>query len=156
MTEMSSQNINWKTPTIALVGTIIVLAVVIGIVVYTTSLNSHGTIKAKAINCQIYFDPGATQVVTEVNWGTLLPNDGVNQTVYIKNTGNSPANITWTTSNPYPATVWDHVTFNINIPAAKNVPAGAIVPATLSLIALPSDATGNYDFGFTIVITATG
>ncbi len=136
---------------------IIVLALTSGLAVSgllntSRTLPSTGTIMA--INVEVYWDIAGTQNVTSIDWGVPEPGDVVNKTVYVKNTGNNPMNISMSTSNWTPAgastdlsLIWDQ--------EGVAVASGGTVQAILSLDVSPG-ISGVSDFSFNIVIEGTG
>jgi hypothetical protein len=107
-----------------------------------------------AINVEVYWDITGTQNVTSIDWGVPAPGDVVNKTVYVKNTGNNPMNISMSTSNWAPvgastdlSLIWDQ--------EGVAVASGGTVQAILSLDVSPG-ISGISDFSFNIVIEGTG
>jgi hypothetical protein len=103
-----------------------------------------------AINVEVYWDISGTQNVTSIDWGIPAPGDKVNQTIYVKNTGNSPMNITLTTTGWAPAVattymdvIWDQ--------EGASLAAGSTIQAIITLD-VSSGITGISDYSFDIVI----
>jgi hypothetical protein len=64
---------------------------------------------------KLYWDSQATNEVTHVDWGSIIPGDIANRTIYIKNFGGVPVNITLTIENWNPANASSYITFNDDI-----------------------------------------
>ena len=140
------------------IGSLIIIAfalisglAVSGLLTASRTLSSSGSIMA--INVEIYWDSAGTQNVTSVDWGIPAPGDKVNHTIYVKNTGNGPMNITLTTTGWTPVgaatyldVLWDQ--------EGASVAAGNTVQAIITLD-VSSGITGISDFSFDIVIEGT-
>lgn len=126
--------------------------VVSGLLTVSKTLTSTGSVKA--INVEVYWDLACTQVVSSIDWGTPEPGDSINQTVYIKNTGTAPMNLSLSTSGWVPVEAGNYLTLSWNSEGAV-VAAEGIVQALLTLD-VSSSVTGITDFSFDIVIEGTG
>ena len=138
-----------------LVGTVIVLAFVVGVLYYSVSVRAVGSIYVKSVNCVVYFDGAGTQPVTQINWGSLPPDSAVNQTVYLKNTGNAACNFTISTSawDPSNAGTWIALTYDLK--GQVNVPVNSIIPCVLTE-SISADIVNVTNYTYNIVITASG
>ncbi len=135
---------------------IVAIALISGLAVsglLTTSRTLSSTGSIMAINVEVFWDSAGTQNVTSVDWGIPAPGDKVNQTIYVKNTGNGPMNITLTTIGWTPAgaatyldVLWDQ--------EGTSVAAGNIIQAIITLD-VSSGITRISDFSFDIVIEGT-
>lgn len=126
--------------------------VVSGLLTVSKTLTSTGSVKA--INVEVYWDLACTQVVSSIDWGTPEPGDSINQTVYIKNTGTAPMNLSLSTSGWVPVEAGNYLTLSWDREGAV-VAAEGIVQALLTLD-VSSSVTGITDFSFDIVIEGTG
>lgn len=123
-----------------------------GLLSTTRTLPSTGTIMA--INVEVYWDSAGTQNVTTIDWGIPAPGDVVTKTIYVKNAGNNPMNISMSISSWAPAGASTYLTVTWDQESAV-VAAGATVQAIISLD-VSSGITGISDFSFNIVIEGTG
>jgi hypothetical protein len=147
---VSSQN---KTFTYVAAAGIILTAIVVGaILYYSYKINATGRIKA--IGIKVYADLDCTKEVSSVYWGEVPSGGYAETTVYIKNTGNAPVNLSLTTENWQPSTasqyltlVWDYAGTPLTANEVRRVKLTLKVSATV---------TGITDFSFDIIITASG
>jgi hypothetical protein len=136
---------------------IIALALASGLAVsglLSTSLTLPSTGTVLAINVEVYWDIAGTQNVTSIDWGIPAPGDIVTRTVYVKNTGNNPMDVSLSTSgwNPAGAATYLTVTWDRE---GTLISAGNLIPAVITLD-VSSGITGITDFSFNIVIEGTG
>ena len=136
---------------------IIVLALVSGLAVSgllsnSMTLPSTGTIMA--INVEVYWDSAGTQSVTSIDWGIPAPGDTLTKTVYVKNTGNNPMNISLSTSGWAPAGAATYLTVTWDQEGAAVLAGGTV--QTIITLDVSSVTTGITDFSFNIVIEGTG
>ena len=137
--------------------TIVALAITSGLVVsglltVSKTLSSTGTVKA--INVEVYWDSSCTQVVNSIDWGIPGPGDSVSQTVYVKNGGNAPMNISLSVSGWSPVEVESYLGVFWDREDAVVV-AGGFVQAVI-ILDVSSSITGISDFSFDIVVEGTG
>ena len=123
-----------------------------GLLTTSRTLSSSGTIMA--INVEVFWDGAGTQNVTSIDWGIPSPGETVTKTVYVKNTGNNPMNISLSTLNWSPAGAATYLTVTWDQEGTV-VDAGSIVPAVITLD-VSSGITGISNFSFDIVIEGTG
>jgi hypothetical protein len=152
---MSQQSNNWRTVSAVLIGTVIVLALVVGIMYYNSTISASGIIYIKAVSCAVYFDNAGTQSVTAINWGSLPPDSAVNQTIYLKNTGNTACNFTVSTSNFSPSNAGTWISLTYDLKGAINVPANSIVPCVLTE-SISANITGISSYSYSVTVTASG
>jgi len=127
-------------------------AVVTGILTTSRTVGSSGTVKA--INVEVYWDLGCTQVVDQIDWGILEPSDTPTKTVYVKNTGNAALTLSMTYSGWDPPEAGSYITLSWDKESSTVDPdgvTGAIL--TLSVSGSISDIT---TFTFDITIEGTG
>ena len=138
-----------------LVAVVLALAsslVVSGLLTVSKTLSSTGSVKA--INVEVFWDLACTQVVSSIDWGTPEPGDLIDRTVYVKNTGNAPMNVSLSASGWVPVEAGNYLTMSWDREGAV-VAAGEVVQAVLTLDVSVS-ITGITDFSFDIVIEGTG
>lgn len=130
-----------------------VLAIVLVVAVaatwsYVLLLRCKGRIVT--IGVEAYSDPGATQVLREIDWGTIAPGQGYSRTAYIRNMGSIPCTLNWTTRDfdPPGASV---IVFSTDYQGQTLAP-GQILPVVVGIF--PPWGVPAGDFTFTIVITA--
>ncbi|EMR74221.1 hypothetical protein MCGE09_00094 [Thaumarchaeota archaeon SCGC AB-539-E09] len=123
-----------------------------GLLTTSKTLTSSGSVKT--INVEVYWDNLCTHVVNSVDWGTPEPGEVVDQTVYIKNSGSAPLNVSIKTSNWTPVEAANYITFTWDNEGVS-IDSDQVLQASLTLTV--SDAiTGISDFLFNIVIEGTG
>jgi hypothetical protein len=105
-----------------------------------------------AVNLGVYSDSDCTQTTTALNVGSLSPGGIATQTVYIKNTGNTPETLTMTTNNWTPTNAPTYLTLTWTRQNTV-LNAGATIPATLTLTAASN--TGSLTT-FSCDVTFTG
>jgi len=137
---------------IAIVGLILTVTTA-GLLSASQSVYSTGTVDITAVNVGVYSDAGCTLSLTSISWGTISPGNSVTQTIYVKNTGNTPITLSMTTSN------WNPVAANGPISISWNrqsqvLSAGSSIAATVTLT-VSSSISGVTDFSVNIVITGT-
>ena len=138
-----------------LVAVVLALAsslVVSGLLTVSKTLSSTGSVKA--INVEVFWDLACTQVVSSIDWGTPEPGDSISRTVYVKNTGSAPMNVSLSASGWVPVEVGNYLTLSWDREGAV-VTADVVVQAVLTLD-VSGSITGITDFSFNIVIEGTG
>jgi len=126
--------------------------VVSGLLTVSKTLSSTGTVKA--INVEVYWDLACTQVVSSIDWGTPEPGDSVSQTVYVKDDGNAPMNVSLSASGWSPVGADAYLGVSWDSEGALIV-AGGVLQAVITLD-VSSSITGITNFSFDIVIEGTG
>jgi hypothetical protein len=89
-----------KTQSVAIVAgvaTIIAVAAIAAIIYFQYPISSHGVLRS--IGCQVYGDSAQTMLVSAIDWGALSPGDYSNVTIWVKNNGTVPINLTLSSSN---------------------------------------------------------
>ena len=138
-----------------LVAVVLALAsslVVSGLLTVSKTLSSTGSVKA--INVEVFWDLACTQVVSSIDWGTPEPGDSIDRTVYVKNTGNAPMNVSLLASGWVPVEAGNYLTLSWDREGAE-VAADEVVQALLTLD-VSGSITGITDFSFDTVIEGTG
>lgn len=131
---------------------IVAIAVTAVTVYYTLRIRGRGVIKT--IGLEAYADEDCTQIVSEVDWGLIGPQEVKKITLYLKNTGNIPVNMTLTTENWTPSIAADYMTLTWDYDGSPVAP-DAVCRVDL-ILSVSCDITGVDNFAFDIVITAVG
>ena len=141
----------------ALLWTIVLLAGSMCLVTYAVSnylriIASTGTVKA--VNVGVYWNQNCTETVTSIDWGMLEPAESKNATIYLKNEGNTPINLSLNTSNWNPAEARNYVNLNWTY-SGENLQPDQALPATLTL-SVEQNVTNITTFNFDIIIIGEG
>ena len=115
-------------------------------------INNQGTVKALGVG--VYWDSNCTNPVSLINWGTVEPGSTNNVTVYVRNEGNTAANISMTTENWNPSNAPNYLALIWNFNGQQLNPSEA-VQITLSLD-VSSNVQGIENFSFDIIISMGG
>jgi hypothetical protein len=92
--------------------------------------------------------------MNSVDWGTPKSGGKVYQTVYIKNPGSAPLNVSMTTSNWAPVEAANYITLTWDSEGAS-IDSDQVLQALL-MLSVSDTITGVTDFSFNIVIEGTG
>lgn len=132
---------------------VVITAVVTAVTVYyVLRIRGHGRIKT--IGVSAYADPDCTKLVSEIDWGTL-PAGGLSQTtLYLKNTGNYPVNLTLSTENWDPSRAKQYMSLGWDY-CGDSLAPGEVCAVILTLSVEP-EVSGVTDFSFDITIRAAG
>jgi hypothetical protein len=131
---------------------IMVTAVALALLQSTQTIPNTGSIKA--IGVGVYENSACTVPLSSLTWGTLDPGSSTIKTMYVKNEGTSPMNLSMTTNTWNPANALNYITVTWN-QNGTIVNAGLNVQANVTLTVSPS-ISGIPSFAFTMVITGTG
>ena len=134
---------------IALAATSLFLSLVTAGIIATQTIPSSGTVTT--VNVGVYSNSDCTENCTSINWGTMYPDDTVNKTVYVKNTGTVPITLSITDGNWDPINASNYLTLTWD-KQGKVLEAGNSVPANLTL-SVASDTGDLRSFNFNIIIT---
>jgi hypothetical protein len=104
----------------------------------------------KGINTGIYSDQACTTQVRSINWGLIEPGATANQTVYVRNEGDTPTTLTVTLSNWNPANSYNHISITWNY-TGQTVDVNQVIPVTFTLH-VSENVQGISDFSFDITI----
>ncbi len=137
---------------IALVGLLLAVTTA-GVLTVTQSVYSTGTVDVTAVNVGVYSDSGCTLSLTSISWGSTSPGNSVTQTIYVKNTGNTPITLSMATSNWNPTSANGPISVSWNR-QSQVLSAGSSIAATLTL-SVSSSIDGITDFSVNIVVTGT-
>jgi len=113
-------------------------------------IQSTGHIFTLNLGIGIYNDPECTNILSQLNWGTLTAGESASNTIYIKNTGNTQLHINISTANWIPTDGHTHITLTSNV---NNFPLnlGSTQSAILTLT-VSNNIPGDIDFSFEIVV----
>jgi len=123
-----------------------------GLLTTSKTLSSSGSVKA--INVEVFWDNECTQAVSSVDWGTPEPGESIEKTVFVKNTGNAPMNLSQSTSGWNPVDTESYLTLSWDL-EGMIISANEVLQAVLTLH-VSSDISGITDFAFNIIIEGTG
>lgn len=101
----------------------------------------------------IYADATCTTALSSISWGQVTPGATVDQTLYIRNEGQSAVSLYKSVTNWTPTTLSNYLTLSWNY-ADQTINPNDVLEVTLFLsVAANTPATSS--FGFDTVITAT-
>ena len=125
---------------------------VYGLLSSSRNISSSGIVKA--VNVEVYWDQGGTQIVDYIDWGFAEPGDTVSKTVFVKNSGNAPLTLGLSYSDWVPIEAGDFITLAWD-QEGTTINAGDVQQAVLTL-SISDDINGITDFSFNIVIEGNG
>jgi len=120
----------------------------------STSQNIPVDGSVSAINVGVYADSACTVNCTSISAGTIAPGSTKTYTIYVKNMGPIPMNLSMTTSSWNPSTANGPITLTWNR-HNYNLAVGASVSATLTLTVSESISNSITAFTFNVAITGT-
>ena len=133
---------------IALAVTGIFLTIVTAGIIATQTIQSNGTVIR--VNVGVYSDDQCTQNCTSINWGIMSPEDSVNRTIYVKNTGTVPITLSMSAESWDPTEASDYLTLYWDQEGRELIVGESIsVNLTLTVASNTNDFT---NFSFDIVI----
>jgi len=112
-------------------------------------VSSYGTVKTLGVSA--YWDENYTILVTDVDWGMLDPGSSNNVTIYLRNDGNIPINLTLSAENWNPTNASEYISFSWNYNGTPLNP-NEVLRVTLTLD-VDVNINGITDFRFEIIIT---
>jgi hypothetical protein len=127
------------------------LASVLAVLQANRTFSNTGAITTVGVGA--FLDNGCTQVLSTIDWGSLVPGASVNKTVYIKNSGTAQVSLNMTVTAWNPANASSLVSFTWNQEGTA-LNAGNVL-ATLLVLSVSSGASGVTNFGFNATITGT-
>ena len=136
---------------------VVLIAVVATAVVTATAMyfalrvRGHGRIKT--VGLEAYADQGATQPVSEIDWGEIWPGGTAVATVYLKSTSSVPVTISLTLENWIPAAAANYMTVEWDYDGTALQPGE--VRAVIFPLRVSGSITGITNFEFDLVIVAT-
>jgi hypothetical protein len=104
----------------------------------------------KGINIGLYSDQACTTQVESIQWGLIEPGATTNQTVYIRNEGDSKTALTMTLSNWNPTNSSDHINVTWNY-AGQTLNINQVIPVAFTLH-ISENIQGVTNFSFDITI----
>lgn len=131
---------------VVVLGTILVNSVSNRTVAYAYSMSGVGV--------GIYWDQACTNRTLSLDWGLIAPGSNSTVMVYVRNEGDSAVSLWMATSNWTPSVASGYMTLSWTY-SGRILSAYEVIPVELILNVYPT-VSGISDFGFDIVITATG
>jgi hypothetical protein len=122
-----------------------------GQLLYSTSLQSHGTIET--IGVAAYTDSACTTLVSNVDWGKVTPGGYRTNTLYVRNEGNSDLTLSLEPRNWNPINAQNYMTLSWNY-AGQTISPNQVFQVTLTL-SVSESINGVESFYFDIVIMGT-
>ena len=119
---------------------------------YLRIIASTGTVKA--VNVGVYWDQNCTETVTSIDWGMLEPGESKNVTIYSKNEGNTPINLSLNTSNWNPTEARNYMILTWTY-SGENLQPDQALPTTL-ILTVDQNVTDITTFNFDIIIIGEG
>ncbi len=145
----------------------IVAKATFALVIYVLALSTVGSVMSamqtnetisnvgsvKGVGVGVYWDSACTNAVSSINWGILNPGSSKDETIYIRNEGNTTVTLAMTTSNWNPSNASDYITLNWNYDG-QPFEVGEVIQVTLTL-SVSSSIEGITSFSFDITLTAS-
>jgi uncharacterized membrane protein len=98
----------------------------------------------------VYSNNACTQSLNSIDWGIVSPGDFISRTVYVKNLGSIPLQLSLSKTNLSPATADRLIALNWNLEGVE-LAAGQMKTATLTLT-MSSSASGFTTFSIDALI----
>jgi len=109
---------------------------------------SNGSVKG--INVGLYQDQACTTQVESIQWGMVEPGATANQTIYMRNEGDTNTTLTMTLSNWNPTNSSNYIGIIWNY-AGQTLDVNQVIPVTFTLN-ISENIQGVTDFSFDITI----
>lgn len=156
---MSNEGLSAKKQNLLrIIGIILAISIVIfnansilGLLTTVLPIGTSGMVASAGIEC--YMDINCQNELSSINWGLLSPGDSSVYTVYIKNSGNTPLDLSFATISWNPQNAASYFTLSWDYSGTKLQPDEAL-PITFTLV-VSSSIQGIDGFGFDISITGT-
>jgi hypothetical protein len=134
----------------------IILVVVLGTIIVNSGSNRTVAYanSMRGVGVGIYWDHACTNRTLSLDWGPIAPGSNSTVMVYVKNEGDSTVSLRMATSNWTPPIASGYMTLTWTY-TGRILSAYEVIPIELILNVAPT-VSGITDFGFDIVITATG
>ena len=116
------------------------------------SISITGTVKA--VNVGVYWDQNCTEAVTSIDWGMLEPGESKNVTIYLKNEGNTPINLSLNMSNWNPAEAKNYMSLSWTYSGENLQPDQAL--SAILILSVEQNVTDITTFNFDIIIMGEG
>ena len=130
---------------------IVMLTSVLALLQSNRSFSNTGTITT--VNVGAYQDVGFTQVLSTIDWGSVVPGSSSNRTIYVKNTGNAPISLNMTANTWSPASAANYMGLTWNQESTVLNVGNSV--ATLLVLSVSASVTGITSFSFNATITGT-
>jgi len=133
---------------IVLAATVVALVVAVALLSSRVYISARGSIKS--VNIAVYLDVNCTQIASEIDWG-VIPVGGYSQAqVYLKNEGNVPIDVNFTTADWLPLEAEQYLSLTWDLGNTTLLPdevRGIVLSLTVSL-----DTHDIREFSFVIII----
>ena len=106
-----------------------------------------------SIDIDVFCDIGCSEVMSEVEWGSLQPGSSIERTIFIRNSGEHAVMLTLTSDNWSPALASDYLTLSWDYDGG-DIDAGQVVEVTL-VLSISSSISGVNGFSFDIVLVGS-
>ena len=135
---------------------LILVILLLGTVYTVTNIQKNYPSKGsiKTVGIEVYIDSTKNNILTEINWGILEPNQIVTYNAYIVSISNSPINLFLSTTNWNPSNAEPYITLSWNYTGVVLQPNDEI-PIIFTLQISP-DTTEIDNFSFDIIIMVSG
>jgi len=137
--------------TAALILNVFLLNTIAGQLMYSTSLQSYGTVQT--IGVAAYKESNCVTLMSDVNWGNVVPGGSITKTVYIRNEGNSALTLSLNAENWNPTSATNYLTLSWNY-GGQTIQPNQVVQITLTL-SVSQSINGIETFYFDIIIVGT-
>jgi len=123
-----------------------------GLLNVSRTLSSTGTVKA--INVEVFWDSGCTQIVSDIAWGLAEPGENTTNIVYLKNTGNAPLTLNMSCSNWNPVAAGNYISLSWNREGTV-IDVDEVLSADI-VMSVSDTITGITGYSFEIIILGEG
>ena len=137
--------------TAVLILNVFLLNSIAGQLMYSTSLQSYGTVQT--IGVAAYKESNCVTLMSDVNWGNVVPGGSITKTIYIRNEGNSALTLSLNADNWNPTSASNYLTLSWNY-GGQTIQPNQVVPITLRL-SVSQSISGIETFYFNIIIVGT-
>ena len=107
----------------------------------------------KGINVGLYWDQACMTPVESIRWGLIEPGATANQTIYIRNEGDSNTTLTMTLSNWNPTNSSNYIGLNWNY-TGQTLDISEVIQVRFTLFIL-ENIRGITDFSFDVTIASS-
>lgn len=130
---------------------IMMLTSVLALLQSNRSFSNTGSITT--VNVGAYQDSGCTQVLSTIDWGSVVPSSSSSRAIYVKNTGNAPISLNMTVNAWNPSNAANYMTLTWNQESTVLNVGNSV--ATLMVLSVSASVTGITSFSFNATITGT-
>ena len=113
----------------------------------------NNTGQVAIVTLQVYWNSDGTNATTFIDWGTLEPSGSYNKTIYVKNEGNVPINVSFCAIDWIPSEASLYMTFDCD--TEYNIAPNEI-RQVLFVLNIGSDIQSIYTFNFTTLVVGEG